>query len=91
MASRTSHSERVLDRKPLFGGDLPAICHLIQRLRQISQNIVNMLDPHREPYIALGNAGITPVLGIQLRMCCRRWMNGKRPRITDIRHVIKQL
>lgn len=40
----------------------------IQRLRQVGDDIIDMLDAHRQPYIALGHAGIPLVLGCKLRM-----------------------
>ena len=51
---------------PLPGGLGQGPAGTIKRLGQIGDDVVDMLDPHRQPYIARGHAGIALLRRIQL-------------------------
>src|SRR5579862_1302540 len=62
-----------------------------ERLREVGENVVDMLDPHREPDIAVGDAGAQPVLGRKLGMRGRGGVDGEAAHVAEIRDVVEQL
>ena len=76
--------------RPLFGRRAQRAGGGIERLRQVGDDVVDMLDPHRQPHIALGHTGIALLVGCQLRMRGRSRMNGQRARIADIGDVVEE-
>ena len=76
--------------RPLFGRRAQRAGGGIERLRQVGDDVVDMLDPHRQPHIAFGHTGIALLVGCQLRMRGRGRMNGQRARIADIGDVVEE-
>ena len=52
----------------LFGCRAQRAGGSIERLRQVGDDVVYMLDPHRQPHITIGHTGIALLVGCQLRM-----------------------
>src|ERR1043166_2051521 len=64
---------------------------LVERLLEVGEDVVLMLDAERQADIAVGDAGLQLLLGGQLRMRRRRRMNREAARIADIGDVIEHL
>ena len=62
-----------------------------QRLIEIEQDVVDVLDADRQTHVAVGDAGREPVFGRQLRVRRGRRMDGERAGIADIGDVIEEL
>src|SRR5215471_20923919 len=60
-----------------------------ERLVEIADDIVDMLDSDRQAHIGVGNTGLCLLLGRELRMRRRCWMNGKRADVANIGDVIE--
>ena len=61
-----------------------------QRLRQIGQNVVDMLQSDRKAYIAWSYASRRLLQFRQLRMGCAGRMDRQAPRIPNVGDVVKQ-
>ena len=68
-----------------------ARARLFQRLVEIGDDVVDMLQAHRQPHIAGRHAGGVLVFLAQLRMRRRGRMNGERARIADIGDMVEHL
>ena len=77
--------------QPLFGRRTQRAGGSIERLRQVGDDVVDMLDLHRQPHIALVQTGIALLIGRQLRMRVRGRMNGQRARIANIGDMVEEL
>src|SRR6202040_3425659 len=76
------------------GGATWACCQLrrlslVERLLEIGEDVVLMLDAERQPDIAVGDAGLQLLLRRQLRMGRRRGMDREAARISDIGDVVE--
>ena len=63
----------------------------LQRLVEIGDDVVDMLDADRQPDIVVGHAGRLLLLGRELRVGGGRRMDGERARVADIGDVIEEL
>jgi len=63
----------------------------IQSLLQVGQDVIDMLDPDRQPDIAGGDTGRHLLFLVELGMGRAGGMNRQRPRVTDIGHVVDHL
>src|ERR1700674_1364512 len=65
-------------------------CCRIQRLREVADNIVNVLDPHTEPKHLWGHPGFELFLRRELPVRCGRWMTCQRLGVAHVDHSFEQ-
>ena len=79
-------------RRPsaLLRGDLRRARRL-QRMIEVAEDVVDVLDADRQAHVTFGHAGGELVLGRKLRVGRRRRMDGERARVADVGDVVEQL
>src|SRR5271165_7667263 len=62
----------------------------LQRLIEIGQDVVDMLDADRQAHVALGHAGRELFCGRELRVGRRRRVDDERASVADVGDVIEE-
>ena len=63
----------------------------LQRLVEVSEDVVDVLEADREAHVVLRHAGRELLFGPELRVGGRRRMNRERARVADVGDVIEKL
>src|SRR5690348_5805385 len=68
-----------------------AASRLVERLRQVGNDVVLVLDAEREADITVGDPGLQLLLGRQLGVGRARWVDREAAGVTDIGDMVEHL